>query len=97
MNILKNLLKLKKKISLIAFIKNKLILSKNEYNINNFLLYRYILGYRSDFKNNIFSYGDGNKIIYPAGNVIVILNSDEKHRPTFLTCHPSSKSITCMA
>jgi len=42
-----------------------------------------VLGYRSDFKNNIFLHQDGQKLIYPAGNNIII-NNNENKPPTFL-------------
>ena len=39
-----------------------------------------MLGYRtgSEFKNNIFITADNQSIIYPAGNVIVIDNTENK-------------------
>ncbi|EAR92035.2 WD40 domain protein (macronuclear) [Tetrahymena thermophila SB210] len=57
---------------------------------------KYVLGYRSDFKNNIFQYtmNDQNRIIYPAGNTIVISNNENKQQ--FINCIPGTKGITCM-
>ena len=41
---------------------------------------RYVWGYRSDFKQNIFlnKHEDNGKILYPAGNNIVIHSFNEQ-------------------
>lgn len=59
-------------------------------------LYRFIFGYRGDFKNNIFVHQEAIKIIYPAGNNIVVYNTDNKSQ-SFLYPYPGTCCITAMA
>lgn len=71
----------------------------NILKILNFLflfLYRFIFGYRGDFKNNIFLHQEAIKIIYPAGNNIVVYNTDNKSQ-SFLYPYPGTCCITAMA
>jgi hypothetical protein len=42
------------------------------------IIYRFIFGYRGDFKNNILLHKDNNQIIYPAGNSIIFYHEENK-------------------
>jgi len=65
-------------------------------NLSSVLNIKYIFGYNTNFKNNIFALDDG-RIIYPAGHNIVILDTDHKSSQTLIYGTEGSLGITAMA
>jgi len=57
---------------------------------------KYVFGYKTDFKNNIFALDDG-RLIYPAGHNIIILDTDHKASQTIIYGTEGSLGITAMA
>ncbi|EGR31811.1 WD repeat protein [Ichthyophthirius multifiliis] len=55
---------------------------------------KYIHGYRSDFKNNIFQLSE-QRVVYPASNSVIVNNSENKQQ--FYHTYSGTSGITCMA
>lgn len=45
--------------------------------LNDSLAVKHVLGYNTDFKNNIFLHPKDQQIIYPAANLIVVNNENK--------------------
>ena len=56
---------------------------------------KHVFGYRTDFKSSILLHWDNSSIIYPAGNVIVIDNNENKPQK-FIHCDLGTRGISCM-
>ncbi len=56
---------------------------------------KYIFGYNGNFKNNVFLHYEPIKLIYPAGNNIIIYNTDDESQ-SFLYPNQGTNSITTM-
>jgi len=65
------------------------------FKLSDALNIKYVFGYKTDFKNNLFALDDG-RLIYPAGHNVVILDTDHKSSQTLIYGTEGSFGITAM-